>query len=225
MKLATRVYAQLARTAHALAEPTRLYIVNLLLQSERSVDELSEMIGHSAPNTSAHLKVLQSVNLLSRRREGRRVFYSVQHPAAVQLWLALRDMGLEVSPDIREAMRSAESDDAVVHNLNPAELLARMQSGEVLLLDLRPAVEYRAGHIPNAKSIPVDELEERLSELDPNTPIIAYCRGPFCLGAIGSVATLRERGFQAIRLFGGVAEWLAEGVPLECSPAAVEAKL
>lgn len=216
--LSHKVYEQMSRIGHALSDPTRLRMMNLLTQTERSVDELSTMIGHSAPNTSAHLKVLQSTNLIRRRREGRRVFYSIASRSALNLWLATRDMGLEESPELREAMREVPDCDSVIQALDAESLLAGVSSGELTLLDLRPAEEYASGHIPFARSIPFEELEERLVELDPATTIVAYCRGPFCFAAIESVARLSERGFKVRRLSGGVAEWLSEGRDVESLP-------
>lgn len=218
--LSDKVYDQMSRIGHALADPTRVRMMNLLTQTERSVEELSAMIGHSAPNTSAHLKVLQSVYLVRRRREGRRVFYSVANRAALTLWLAMRDMGLEESPELREAMKEARPEDALVETLDAAALLAGVSSGELTLLDLRPDEEYATGHIPQARSIPYAELEQRIGELDPESTIVAYCRGPYCYAAIESVARLRAQGFRAVRLYGGVGDWLREGHPLNAAPAA-----
>lgn len=211
MELSQQIYASLARIGHALADPTRLRIMNLLAQTERSVDALAAMVGQSAPNTSAHLKVLQSMHLVQRRREGRRVFYRVASHEAVALWLAIRDMGLETTPELRELMRSVDDHETVIHHLDADDLLDRIEAGELTLLDLRPADEYAAGHLPHARSMPVADLEARLRELQPGARVVAYCRGPFCLGAIESVARLNAEGFDARRMFGGVAEWLAEG--------------
>lgn len=223
MELAQQVYASLGRIGHALADPTRLHIMNLLAQTERSVDELATMVGQSAPNTSAHLKVLQSMHLVERRREGRRVFYRVASREALALWVALRDVGLETTPELRERMRGIEDHETVVHHLDADDLLRRIEAGEITLLDLRPADEYAAGHLPHARSTPFDELEARLRELAPGTRIIAYCRGPFCYAAIEGVARLRAEGFDVRRLFGGVAEWAAEGRALDTGAHALEA--
>lgn len=209
--LPDRAYAQFARVGHALADPTRLRILNLLCQTERSLDELAAMLGHSAPNTSAHVKALQAAHLVDRRREGRRVFYRVSGAPAVRLWLALRDTGLSELPELREAMRTFAQEPELIADVDEANLLARVASGEVTLLDLRPAEEFAAGHLPMARSIPFDELELRISELDAGRTVIAYCRGPFCVAAIQCVQRLREKGLDARRLSGGVAEWIAAG--------------
>lgn len=213
--LPNRLYEQFAQMGKALSDPTRLRIMNLLCQTERSVDDLADKLGHSAANTSAHLKVLQRARLVERRKEGRRVFYRLAGESAIRLWLALRDTGLEQSPEAREAMRTYASEPALMPDLSGEELLERVRNGEVVLLDLRPPEEYSSGHLPKARSIPFSELEERLDELDDGRTIVAYCRGPYCVAAIKGVEALRACGLDARRLSGGVAEWKAGGHTLE----------
>lgn len=216
--LATHAYDHMAIIGRALGNSTRLKIMNLLMQTERSVEELAEMIGHSAPNTSAHLKALQSAGLISRRRESRHVYYQLANRSAMRLWLAIRDMGLDESPALRESMASVPDHDTVIRTLDADALRDGVASGKLTLLDLRPAEEYQAGHLPASRSIPFQDLESRLSELDSDTKIVAYCRGPFCYAAIQSLALLRRRGFDAVRLYGGIGDWLAHGFPLEVDP-------
>ena len=216
-ELATHAYEEMANIGRALGNPTRLKMMNLLMQSERSVDDLAEMIGHSAPNTSAHLKALQNAGLITRRRDGRHVYYRLAHRAALNLWLAIRDMGLDESPAVRQEMAKVPDHTSVVRTLDADALREGVQSGTLTLLDLRPAEEYRAGHLPSSRSIPFRELESRLDELDPNTQIVAYCRGPFCFAAIESIELLRRHGFDVVRMYGGIGDWLAQGHSLEGS--------
>lgn len=213
--LATNAYEHMAAIGKALGNPTRLKIMNLLMQTERSVDELAEMIGHSAPNTSAHLKALQGAGLIARRRESRHVYYQLANHAAVRLWLALRDISLDESPALRESMATVPDHDRVIRTLDADALLTGVSDGSLTLLDLRPAEEYQAGHLPSSRSIPFDELESRLDELDPTTRIVAYCRGPFCYAAIESAKILRAHGYDTVRLYGGIGDWLAQGFSLE----------
>lgn len=205
------VYEQFASVGRALSDPTRLKILNLLCQTERSVDDLAEKLGHSKANTSAHLKVLTQASLVGRRKQGRHVFYSLAGEPSLRLWLALRDMGLQELPAVRDAMRAFAADGEELAMLEGEELLSSVEAGEVLLLDLRPLEEFEAGHLPHARSIPANELSVRMTELDPNTKIIAYCRGPYCVAAIKSVRKMRAAGLNATRLSGGVAEWRAAG--------------
>lgn len=219
-QLPSQLYEQFAQMGQALADPTRLRILNLLCQTERSVDELAQMLGHSSANTSAHLKVLQRARLVEKRKEGRRVYYSVAGERALRLWLALRDTGLEQIPEAREAMRAHAEEEALEPDLSGEALLEKVRNGEVVLLDLRPSEEFEAGHLPNARSIPYSELEKRMKELATDRTIVAYCRGPYCVSAIKGVDKLRQGGLDARRMPGGVAEWRAQGLTLERTPEA-----
>ncbi len=214
-ELPDQLYNQFAQVGQALSNGTRLRILNLLCQTERSVDDLADKLGHSVANTSAHLKVLKQARLVEARKQGRRVFYSLAGEPALRLWLALRDMGLEALPEVREAMRSHASEEALLPDLVGEELLDRVRRGEVVLVDLRPAEEFEAGRIPHARSVPSAELEKRLAELPKDHEVVAYCRGPYCVAAIKSVQRMREAGLDARRMREGIAEWKAAGLPIE----------
>jgi rhodanese-related sulfurtransferase/DNA-binding transcriptional ArsR family regulator len=218
--LPDRLYEQFARMGKALSDPTRLRVLNLLCQTERGVDDLADKLGHSAANTSAHLQVLQQARLVDKRKEGRRVFYRLAGDQALRLWLALRDTGLEQIPEVREAMRAHANEPALWSDIGGEALLEKVRGGEVVLLDLRPSEEFDSGHIPTARSIPFSELKDRLDELDDERTVVAYCRGPYCVAAIKGVDQLRQRGIDARRLPGGVAEWRAEGLPVDTDPKA-----
>lgn len=213
--LSKNAYEQMALIGRALGSPTRLKIMNLLMQTERSVEELAEMIEHSAPNTSAHLKTLQTAGLITRRRERRRVYYRLSKQSASHLWIALRDMGLNESAEMREEMAAVPDSDTVMRELDADSLREGVSTGRLTLLDLRPAEEYQAGHIPSSRSVPFSELEKRLDELDPDTTIVAYCRGPFCYAAIQSIEILRKKGYRAVRIYGGIGDWVEQGFALD----------
>lgn len=215
--LPDQLYDKFARVGQALSSPTRLRMLNLLAQTERSVDDLAARLGESRANTSAHLKVLRQAHLVEGRRDGRRVFYGVAGDQALRLWLALRDMGLAEIPEAREAMRQYASEPAAMGRLDAQALAEKVRRGDVVLIDLRPADEYAAGHLPAARSVPFDELEQRLEDLPRDKELIAYCRGPYCVAAIKGVRALREAGLDARRLYEGVAEWRAAGRRLESS--------
>ncbi len=214
-ELPERMYEQFAELGQALSDPTRLRILNRLCQSELSVRELADPLGHSAANTSAHLQVLRRARLVTKRKEGRQVIYSIASDRALRLWLALRDTALEQIPEVREAMRKYASDEALLPDLSGDELLEKVKGGEIELLDLRSSKEYESGHLPEARSIPHTELADRISELDPDKTVVAYCRGPWCVAAIKSVQILRDQGLDVRRLPGGVAEWRSEGRTLD----------
>ncbi len=209
------LYQQFARVGQALSSPQRIQILNLLCQSRRSVDELAEELGQSEANTSAHLKVLREARLIEVRRQGRKMYCSLVSNSAIRLWMALRDFGLEEIPEVREMMREYAEDDVTMERVVGGDLLEMVRAGEVLLLDIRPAGEFEAGHLPLACSIPSDELEARLKELPRDKIIVIYRRSPFCVGSIKAVQLLRNAGFRAKRLREGVAEWRAAGKTLE----------
>jgi len=211
----SRLYQQFSRVGQALSSPQRIQVLNLLCQSERTVDELAAELGQSAANTSAHLKVLREAHLIEIRREGRKVYCLLSSNSAIRLWLALRDFGLEQIPEVREMMREYAQEDVSMEQLVGEDLLEMVHAGEALLLDIRPAREFEAGHLPLARSMPFDELEARLSELPRDKIIVIYRRGPFCIGTIKAVQLLQKAGFRAKRMCEGAAEWRASGRTLE----------
>ena len=209
-----QLYAQFARLGKALASPGRLELLDLLAQGERSVEELAREAALSAANASAHLQVLQRARLVDSRKEGQRVFYRLADPSVYRLWLALRHVGerqlAEIDRLVAAYLRGRQGLEAVSRD----ELRRRLAEGATEVLDVRPVVEYRQGHIAGARSIPVDELEERLHELDSTREIVAYCRGPYCVFADEAVTLLRERGYKAARYDEGYPEWAAAGLPV-----------
>ena len=208
------LFSQFARIGKALASPQRLEFLDLLAHCEWSVEALAHETQQSVANTSRHLQVLRNARLVETRRQGVTIYYRVADPAVLQLWYALRDLG---------SLRLAEVDkliDAYLHDRNAmeavdcAELQARLRDGTVLVLDVRTAQEFEAGHVVGARSIPLEELTPRLAELPDTTEIIAYCRGPFCVLAAEAVAQLQASGYRARRLEGGFPEWQRAGLPV-----------
>ncbi len=209
-----QLYAQFARLGKALASPGRLELLDLLAQGERPVEALAREAALSVANASAHLKVLHQAHLVESRREGLRVYYRLADPAVYRLWSALRHVGerqlAEIDRLVTTYLRERETLEAVTRD----ELRRRLAEGTAAVLDVRPALEYRQGHIAGARSIPVDELATRLDELDPAREIVAYCRGPYCVFADEAVALLRDRGYAATRYEEGYPEWAAAGLPI-----------
>lgn len=215
--LPNSLYEAFARVGQALASPHRLRILNILAQSERSVEELASRLDQSMANTSTHLKVLKQARLVVGRREGKHVFYGLANEATRRVWLALRDMGLSELPEVRDLMHTYAEDPHNLSLLNTPELLERAERGEVIVLDLRGKREFEAGHVPGARSIPADELDQRLKELPTDRTIVAYCRGPYCVAAIQGVEKMRAAGLDAHRATDGILEWRAAGFPVEQS--------
>lgn len=193
----------------AFASPTRLEILDLLAQAPRTVDELAKASGQSNANTSQHLQALYAAGMVTRTREGTSVRYSLAGEEALALWLALRDASVAQLGEVERAARDYLGAD--VETIDRDELLARLSRGDVVLVDVRPSEEFEAGHIEGARSIPIDEFEQRMNELPKNREVIAYCRGPFCAYAHDAVRQLRASGRKAKRLDGGWPEWRLAG--------------
>jgi rhodanese-related sulfurtransferase/DNA-binding HxlR family transcriptional regulator len=193
----------------AFASPRRLELLDLLAQAPRNVDELARASGQSTANTSQHLQALHAAGMVRRTREGTSIRYSLAGEDALRLWLALRDASVSHLAEVERAAREYLGDD--VEGIGREELIARLRTGDVVLVDVRPAEEFEAGHIAGARSIPIDELEDRLAELPADREVVAYCRGPFCAYAHEAVRQVRATGRSARRLKDGWPEWrLAE---------------
>jgi rhodanese-related sulfurtransferase len=209
-----RLYNQFARLGKALASPARLELLDVLAQGERSVDDLAREAALSLANASAHLQVLHRAQLVVNRKEGLRVYYRLADPAVVQLWLALRTAGERQLAEIDRLVATYLQGRQGLEAVSRDQLRRRLTDGATVVLDVRPAVEYRQGHIAGARTMPVDELDARLDELNPDQEIVAYCRGPYCVYADDAVALLRARGFAATRYDEGYPEWAAAGLPV-----------
>jgi len=205
------LYEQFARIGQAISNPTRLHLLSLLDQGEKTVDTLSKQSGHRFVTVSSHLKVLREAHLVTARRDGRQMFYSIATPDVMRLTSTLRTVGLVALPEVRELVQTYYDAPDTMAAIDARALLERAQRYEVLLVDLRPAAEYAAGHLPEAISIPFAELEQHLDALPQDKPIVAYCRGRYCVMGVKGVDLLRARGFNAQRLPLGVADWQLEG--------------
>jgi rhodanese-related sulfurtransferase len=208
------LYEQFARIGHALSTPKRLEILDLLGQGERSVEVLAREASLSVPNASQHLRVLRSARLVDSRRDGPYVYYRLADSAVWRLWASLRDLGQLRLAEITELLRSLSADEGL-EMVDRLTLWRLAQDGQVSVLDVRPTAEYDAGHVPGAISIPLEDLERRLSEVPRDQPVVAYCRGPYCVLAVQAVELLRRHGFAARRLRDGFPEWREEGLPVE----------
>jgi rhodanese-related sulfurtransferase len=213
-----RLYAEFATIGKALASPHRLELLDLLGQGERSVDQLAHEISQSLANTSAHLQVLRQARLVEADKRGLQVVYRLAAPEVFTLWRTLRDLGTTRLAEIDRLVETYLTDRSSLAAVDLAELRRLVEDGTVTLLDVRPELEYRQGHIAGARSIPVAELERRLSELPRDREVVAYCRGPYCVYADEALQLLREQGFTVRRLEGGFPEWRAAGLPVEAAP-------
>ena len=195
----------------AFASPRRLELLDLLAQAPRTVDELAKASEQSMANTSQHLQGLHAAGMVTRAREGTSVRYALAGHEALTVWLALRDASVSRLAEVERAARDYLGEE--VEAIGREELIERLRRGDVVLVDVRPAEEFAAGHIDGARSIPLDELRERLAELPADREVVAYCRGPFCAYAHEAVRQLRAEGRTARRLEEGWPEWRLAGKP------------
>jgi rhodanese-related sulfurtransferase len=200
--------------AKALASGRRAEIVDVLAQGDRSVDEIAEQIGQSVANTSHHLRAMARAGLLTTRREGTRIFYALASDRVGALWSALRDVATDHVAGLERLAGAYLGDRDGIEVVNRDELASRLASGDVVVLDVRPASEYVAGHIAGARSVPIAELRRHLRGLPKGGEIVAYCRGPFCVYADDAVRELTRKGFHARRLIDGFPEWRRAGLPM-----------
>lgn len=205
------IYDQFARVSKALASPRRLELIDLLAQGPRTVEVLAREAGQTFANASQHLSVLRAARLVEADKDGLFVTYRLADPAVTGLFRALRELAESRLAEIERTTRAFLDARRAMEPVDRAALLARVRAGRVTVLDVRPAEEYRAGHIPGALSIPLAALRRRLAELPQRRQIVAYCRGPYCVMAIEAVKLLRARGFRAVRFDEGVQEWRARG--------------
>ena len=209
------LYEQVARIGKAVASPKRLQLIELLCQGEKSVELLATQAEISVKLASAHLKELRLARLVETRRDGKYVLYRLASTSVADLWVTLRSEAEERLVELQVALANIVEHREELKGLDRKALLKKAAAGEVLVLDVRPSDEYATAHLPHARSLPVDELKRRLAELPKDTPVVAYCRGPFCLMAKDAVELLRKKGYRAFHLTDGVAEWRAHGLPIE----------
>jgi len=201
----TALFEAIAMMGKAFASPVRLELLDLLAQAPRTVEQLARASGQSTANASQHLQALHAAGLVRRTREGTSVRYALAGDDALALWLALRDVSVTKLAEVERAARDYVGED--VETIGREELLARLDRGEVVLIDVRPPDEFAAGHIDGARSIPLAELEQRLAELPADREVVAYCRGPYCTFAHDAVRALTSAGRRARRLRDGWPEW------------------
>jgi rhodanese-related sulfurtransferase/DNA-binding transcriptional ArsR family regulator len=214
-KFKTELYGQFARLGKALASPQRLEFLDLLAQSERTVESLASEVGASAANASQHLQALRRAGLVQTRKDGLFVYYRIADPSVLQLCAALRTVAEKQYADLDRIVREHFGERSDPEAVRMDELLRRARSGDVVILDARPAREYAAGHIAGAISVPIDQLQQRLRTLPKSKEYVAYCRGPYCVYADEAVARLRKTGRRARRLAVGFPEWRSTGLPVQ----------
>ena len=209
-----RLYAEFARVGGALASEKRLELLDLLAQAPRHVEALAAETEMSVANVSQHLQVLRRARLVETDRDGTKVLYRLADDRVLQLWISLRSVAEARLAEVEQITREFAVEGADEAPVARSGLEALVAGGDVVVIDVRPPLEYEHGHLPDAISLPLEELIVRLAELPRDRRIVAYCRGAYCLFADEAVALLRRHGFDAHRLEGGWPEWRAEGRPV-----------
>lgn len=209
------LYEQFARIGHALGSPRRIELLDLLAQGEKTVELLAEQSAMPIKSTSAHLRVLRQARLVETRRDGTFVHYRLAGDEVAGLLRSLQSVARDRLAEVERVTELYLTRRDELEPVTREELRRLVRDGAVTVLDTRPRPEYESGHIPGALSVPVDELERRLSEIPKDREVIAYCRGPYCVYALDAVTMLRERGYRARRAEDGLPEWRSSGWPVE----------
>jgi rhodanese-related sulfurtransferase/DNA-binding HxlR family transcriptional regulator len=208
-------FEQFALVARALGSSHRLELLDILVQGDRSVERLAQAAGLTINNTSQHLQQLRRAGLVTSRKSGTHVIYSIADAEVITLVRTLWQVTERNVAELERVIQRYYRDRDGLEPVSRDELKARLRKGSVVVLDVRPADEYAAGHLPGAMSIPVNELKRRLKEVPRGQEIVACCRGPYCVYSYDAIAILRPKGFQVRRLKGGYLEWMAAGLPIE----------
>ena len=209
------LFTQFARVGKALSNANRLELLEFLAQGSRSVESLANVAKLSVANTSQHLQQLRQSGLVTSRKEGLKVFYSLSGDDVIALLDSLRDVAERHLSDVDKLVNTYLTAKDNLEPIPANALLEMAKQDLITVLDVRPKEEFEAGHVQGAINIPIEELEQHLAEFNPEQEIVAYCRGPHCILAFDAVAQLREKGFQARRLEDGYPEWKIAGLPIE----------
>jgi rhodanese-related sulfurtransferase/predicted transcriptional regulator len=209
------LFAQFAAVAKAIAHEHRLELLELVAQGERSVEALSERSGLSVANVSQHLQHLRRAGLVTARRQAKFVLYSLADDAVLAMLAAMQKVAERNVGEVERILRSYFHARDELEPVSRADLVQRLRRGLVTVIDVRPEDEFVLGHVAGARSIPLAALKRHVAQLDRNTEVVAYCRGPYCVLSFEAVAQLRKLGFKARRLQDGLPEWKAAGLPVE----------
>lgn len=212
------LYEQIARIGKAVASSHRLEMLDLLSQGEKSVEDLAAAAGLSVKNASAHLRILRTARLVEVRKEARFSYYRLADRQVGEFFIGLRDLAEGRLAEMREVSREYFGGRKRMTRVDRKELMRRARRGEVTVIDVRPIDEYRAGHLPGARSIPLSKLRRSLDSIPRSREVVAYCRGPYCILAHQATELLRAEGYRATQIDDGVADWMASGLPVESGP-------
>lgn len=205
--LKTQVYQELSRVTHAISNPKRMELIDILSQKNFSVEELSKEISMTVASTSQHLQVLKAARLVETERNGNFIIYRISDDSVLKLVSIVKELGFRKIAEIEKLVNDFKADKNILESVTLDELLTRTKQEQIMLIDVRPEAEYKTGHIPNAVSIPLAQLKKRIPELPKGKTIIAYCRGPLCVMAADAVKLLQSKKIKAFRMEEGYVEW------------------
>jgi len=209
------IFQQFANVANAFSSPKRLEIIDILAQGEKDVETLSKQVSITFANTSRHLQILKNARLVETKRDGVRIYYRLSDDKVFNCWKGLQSLAENRVAEIREVLKNFLEERKAMKIISKDELWSRVQSNDVVVIDVRPVEEFNSGHIPGAISIPLVELKDRLNEIPSDREIVAYCRGPYCVLSPEAIKLLRDEGYKAFRLEEGLPEWKEAGLPVE----------
>ena len=209
------IFQQFANIATTFASPKRLEIIDILLQGEKDVETLTKQISATFANTSRHLQILKNARMVESRREGVRIYYRIADEKVFNCWKGLQLLAESRVAEIREVLKNFLEERKAMKTISKDELWSRVQSNDVVVIDVRPVEEFINGHIPGAISIPLAELKDRLNEIPNDHEIVAYCRGPYCVLSPEAIKILKDEGYEALRLEESLPEWKSAGLPVE----------
>lgn len=210
-----KLYKEMSDVTKALGNPNRLEILDLLAQGSCSVDYIAEHTNLSVANASQHLQVLKNAKLVATERKGKYNYYQLANNHVFQTWCSLRRLALSQNAEISHLIDDFRKNQEDVETISTDDLIKKIESEEIIIIDVRPEEEYKKGHIRNAICFPKDMLNENIKDLDKSKQIVAYCRGPFCMLADETIEILNQKGFQAARLENGYPDWAARDLPVE----------
>ena len=208
------LYEEVARIGKAVSSPKRLELLEILAQGEKTVEALAAEANIDIKLASAHLKVLKSARLVETERDGRFIAYRLSGEDVSALWVNMRTVAEEHLVELKVAMDGIFAAPEKLNTETRKSLMKKARQGEVVVIDVRPSAEFNNGHLPFARSMPLDEIRQRIKELPNDKDIVAYCRGPFCMMSAEAVALLKEHGLRAYKIADGIPEWQAAGLPL-----------
>ncbi|SES12773.1 ArsR/SmtB family transcription factor [Salipaludibacillus aurantiacus] len=201
------IYQAFSSIGKTLSSPKRIELLDLLTQGRKSVETLASETDMSVANTSKHLQSLFEAKLVRYTKAKNHVYYELASEEVRNLVLALRKTAEDRISDVNGVRQDYITRKNKLKTVSLADVKTKLDKDAVILIDVRPKDEYGSDHLPGAISVPLAQLEGQLSSLPEDKPVIAYCRGPYCVYATEAVERLQEKGYDAMVLDAGINEW------------------